>query len=94
MNAHSNARRQMEEDEESMPVRLPVMIADMTIAQIAEAHGTASTLADRATALTAYDDYAEALLAEARRRAKTGDAEASAWLATRFLSPEWYTAQA
>lgn len=94
MTTHSDARRQMEADEEAMPVRLPTMIADMTMDQIAEAHGTASTLADRATALTAHDDYADRLLAEARRRAETGDAEASAWLATRFLSPEWYTAQA
>jgi hypothetical protein len=57
------------------------MIVDMTMDQLAAAHGSASTLADRATAHTAYHDYAEDLLAEVRRRAETGDAGASAWLA-------------
>ena len=91
---HSDARRQMEADEEAMPVRLPTIIADMTMDQIAEAHGVTSSTADLATAHTAYHDYADSLLAEVRRRAETGDAEASAWLAGRYLSPEWHAAQA
>ena len=85
MNTHSDARRQQEQDEEATPTRRPLMIADMTMDQIAGAHGIASSTADRATAHTAYHDYADALLTDARRRAETGDAEASMWLAAHRL---------
>lgn len=72
---------------------MAIPMALLTVTQFLAAHGEARSIAGRATARTVYDDYADELVSEVRRRADGGDEESRAALATLPGTPEWQAAK-
>jgi hypothetical protein len=68
---------------------MSIPMALMTVTQLLAAHGEARSIANQATAWTAYDDLTE----ELRRRARAGDQEAADGLAAAPGTAEYESAE-